>query len=101
ADESLAGDVASLFDDFSRHALALTGQWVREVPRPQTPADLADYVAPRLSAPNETKQKLLEAASVAQQLEQERDLLNEEIPALRDRLRSQNAQRWWGLGAIN
>lgn len=101
SDERLAAEVGDLYEDFCRLALGLTGQWVRTVPYPREPAELASFVGPRLSSDNLAKQEILEAPSLSQQLELERDLLREEAGRLAGNLRSQQAQRWWSLSAVN
>jgi uncharacterized protein len=101
ADQRLGAEVRPLFEEFCKTALAMTGQWVKSLPLPEDPARLAEYVAPRLSANNVSKQRILEAPTISAQLEMERDLLGVETRALVARLRTLQTQRWWGLAASN
>ncbi|MEX2238326.1 MAG: LON peptidase substrate-binding domain-containing protein [Dehalococcoidia bacterium] len=100
-DESAAATVRSLFEDFGRAALAMTGQWVRSVAAPEGPAALADFVGARLTSDNAVRQRIIEATTVKEQLEIESEALRHEVAAVQGRLRSYQAMRWWGLGSIN
>ena len=66
--EGAAERVAALFGEQFRLVMAISSQWTREVNIPGAPADLADFVASQLDAPNEAKQELLETLSVPARL---------------------------------
>lgn len=100
-DDEAAAIVRSLFEDFGRAALAMAGQWVRAISTPTEPADMADFVAARLTSDNTTRQRIPEAGTVREQLEIEREVLRHEVALIQSRLRSFNAHRWWGLNVVN
>lgn len=96
-----AEQVGALYVEYYRLALALTSQWQQRVALPQRPAALADFVATRIDAEPQLKQRLLEAISVADRLATEQDLLTQAVAALTAQVVVARRQRYGGLGALN
>lgn len=96
-----AASVARQYAEYYRLVLALTDQWQPNVSVPQSPAELADYVAGRIDVEPRVKQQLLEFLSVSERLRHEDELLAMAIAALATRLTAVRRQRYGGLGAMN
>ncbi len=97
----LVDRVASLFAEYYRLYLALSGQWSRTLAMPQEPSHLSDFVASRLSISLWAKQQLLETLSVRRRLEMEVEILGEAIRELSGRLAAAQAQRYRGFAVLN
>lgn len=96
-----ADEVSGLYVDYYRLALALTNQWQARVGVPQGPQALADFVATRLEAEQDLKQRLLESTSVVERLGVERDLLREAVSMLAAQVNAARRLRYGGLGGLN
>ena len=100
-DTQVVDEVQRLYREFGSTALAMTGQWVRNMDVPDEAEELVNFVGARLSSANASKQRILEAPTTELQLELERDDLRRECETMKERFRSQQAQRWWTLAATN
>jgi len=101
ATPALAEEVGTLYVDYYRLALTLTGQWQQRVALPQRAAALADFVATRIESDPELKQRLLEALSVSDRLTLERELLQNATAALAEQVTAARRMRYGSLGALN
>ncbi len=101
APDGMAERVGQLFAEYYRLNLALSGQWVRRVPTPASPAALSDFVAARIEAPMDQKQTLLEMLSVAARLTQEESLLSAAISRLQAQVKTSLDIKWRGVSTGN
>ncbi|MFQ6020060.1 MAG: LON peptidase substrate-binding domain-containing protein [Dehalococcoidia bacterium] len=97
----LADTTASLFAEYYRLFLALSGQWTRTIGMPQEAATVADFVASRLSLSLWAKQRLLETLSVRRRLETEVTILSETIRDLTRRVALTQVQKRYAVAALN
>lgn len=93
--------VAVLYSDYYRVALALTDQWQQRVALPEEPRAIADFVAGRVDAEPQLKQRLLEELSVSERLRAEESLLRQAVEQLTDQLAAARRHKYGGLGALN
>ena len=93
--------VATLFTEYYRLNLALSGQWVARVRLPSNPARLADYVAAHIEVPPHYKQGLLETESVTERLRQEAAILDQETARLRAAVDAYFRTQYGALSARN
>ena len=96
-----AGRVGALYSDYYRLALALTDQWQRRVALPEEPHAVADFVASRVDAEAQLKQRLLEELSAGERLRAEEGLLRQAVSALGEQLAAMRRQKYGGFGAQN
>jgi len=99
--DALGEDVRSLFIDYSRLYLAVSGQWARTVSTPPNPETLSDFVAAQLAVGQRQKQRLLETLSVKSRLQAEASLLEEATRQLRPQVRTALAQKWGSSATLN
>lgn len=99
--DALGEDVRSLFIDYSRLHLAISGQWARSVSTPTNPGTLSDFVAAHLAVGQGQKQQLLETLSVRSRLQAEASLLEEATRQLRPQVRTAIAQKWGSSSTLN
>lgn len=99
--EAAAEKVRALFAEYYRLTLLLGDQWTRDVAIPTRPAMLADFVAGRLDVEMTAKQRLLEAETVRDCLEQEVTILADTVRLLGARVHAQQRQKFGGFGALN
>lgn len=99
--EGVAGQVRDLFTEYYRLNLTLGDQWTRRVGLPSRPAMLADFVAGRIEADANVKQKLLETDSVRECLETETGILADAVTKLEGRVKAMQRQKYGGFGMAN
>ena len=80
--EELVQRVRGNANELARAIMAIRGGWIREVSFPSDPATLSYLVAQMLRGRRRLQQRLLEA-TVSERLEEEAELLDRAIPALR------------------
>jgi hypothetical protein len=91
-----AARVVPLFREQQRLALAIGGQWSREIELPSDHDALADYVAGNSELPAEEKQALLEMLSLPARLERLVQLLDRRVRALTDLWEEQRRKKFAG-----
>ena len=75
---------------YLRAIIALRGGYIRDLPLPDAPEELSYVLAMLFQGQRWTQQRLLEAATTAERLTQESQLLEEAYSQMQDRV----AQRW-------
>lgn len=99
---SLVPRAQSIFEEYLQTYLSLSDQWTRAVTLPPDPGEAADYVAARLGdMPLPVKQQLLEELSPEERLKREMQLIAEELPDMRFRLKAHLRQKVSGFGVLN
>ena len=73
-------------DQYLRTLLGLRGGWVREVPCPTNPVELAFYISAVLRGENEERQRILEAPTAKERLELLLPIIHREHQRNRERL---------------
>ena len=82
-----------LMTEHLRLLLGVRGGWVRNPKLPEDPVELSYFVCASLQAAPAEKQPLLEANSPTERLSQALDLVERDLPALRDYVARETANR--------
>ena len=101
AERQAAEHVTALFGEYFRLSLTLARQWQDTISLPDDPTALADFVAARLVAPAELKQRMLEAPTTRARLDLEEAILAEAIPMLTESVRLRHQRRWGSPSSLN
>ena len=88
--------VGGLYREQQRLALAIGGQWSREIDLPSDHDALADYVAGNSELPAEEKQGLLEMLSLPARLERLGELLDRRVRTLTDMWEEKRRKKFAG-----
>lgn len=97
----LVDEIRAAFPEYVQLALSLTGQWARGMPLPSRPHALVNALAPWLQAPEEEKQRLIEAVDSPARLAILRDLLDRLLEVTRDQAIEYRRHKYDGFGAAN
>ena len=93
AEEEIAAEeldaIHTAVSDYVRVLMGLSGGWVKETQTPEDPVTLSYFIGSLLQVDLAEKQALLEAPSVAGRLATERNILDREVAALRERVKTE------------
>ena len=96
----LTDTATTLFAEYYRLCLNLSGQWAKSVNIPSEADFVADLVASKLAISSTKKQQLLETLTIHKRLEIEIELLQKGVRQLRQSLAAARSQKHYGLSAL-
>jgi Lon protease-like protein len=93
--------VRTVFPAYFRLALSLTDQWARGMELPTEPHALVNFLGPWLQAPEQTKQRLLEAIPAFERVVELAAILEELLTQARDEVTEYRRSKYFGMGSQN
>lgn len=98
---AIVDEIHAAFPHYFRLALSLTGQWARGARLPSRPHALVNALAPWLQAPEEEKQRLIEALDARERLTLLRDLVDRLLERTAAEVAEYRRGKYAGFGASN